>query len=67
MADGRGNQEMGAPNLTDGIWLYGGDRESINNTIFYARNGSMPAWGQRLDEATLKMLALYVYTLGGGR
>ena len=66
-ATGKGNQEMGAPDLTDGIWLYGGDRDSIYNTIFYARNGSMPAWGQRLDEATLKMLALYVHTLGGGR
>jgi len=66
-ADGKGNQEMGAPNLTDGIWLYGGDRDSIYQTIFYARNGSMPSWSQRLDEATLKMLALYVYTLGGGR
>jgi cytochrome c oxidase cbb3-type subunit 3 len=66
-ADGKGNQEMGAPNLTDGIWLYGGDRDSIYQTIFYARSGSMPSWGQRLDEATLKMLALYVYTLGGGR
>jgi len=67
LADGKGNQEMGAPNLTDGIWLYGGDRDSLYNTIFYARNGSMPAWSQRLDEATLKMLALYVHTLGGGR
>lgn len=66
-ADGKGNQELGAPNLTDGIWLYGGDRESIYRTIFYARNGSMPAWGERLDEATLKMLALYVHSLGGGR
>jgi cytochrome c oxidase cbb3-type subunit 3 len=66
-ADGKGNQEMGAPDLTDGIWLYGGDRDSIYQTIFYARNGSMPSWGQRLDEATLKMLAIYVYTLGGGR
>ena len=66
-ADGKGNQELGAPNLTDGIWLYGGDRESLYRTIFYARNGSMPAWGERLDEATLKMLALYVHSLGGGR
>lgn len=66
-ADGKGNRELGAPNLTDGIWLYGGDRDSIYRTIFYARNGSMPAWGERLDEATLKMLALYVHSLGGGR
>lgn len=66
-ADGKGNQELGAPNLTDGIWLYGGDRDSIYRTIFYARNGSMPAWGERLDDATLKMLAIYVHSLGGGR
>lgn len=66
-ADGRGNQEMGAPNLTDNIWLYGGDRADIYKTIFYARNGSMPAWGERLDEATLKILAVYVHALGGGK
>jgi cytochrome c oxidase cbb3-type subunit III len=66
-ADGKGNQEMGAPNLTDNIWLYGGDRASIYRTIFYAHNGSMPAWGERLDDATLKMLAVYVHALGGGQ
>jgi cytochrome c oxidase cbb3-type subunit 3 len=66
-ADGKGNQELGAPNLTDGIWLYGGDRNAIYRSIFYARNGSMPAWSGRLDEATLKMLAIYVHSLGGGR
>ena len=66
-ADGKGNTAMGAPNLTDGLWLYGGDRESVYRSIFYARNGSMPAWTGRLDEATLKMLAIYVHALGGGR
>lgn len=66
-ADGKGNTELGAPNLTDGIWLYGGDRDSVYRTVFYARNGSMPAWGERLDDATLKMLAIYVHSLGGGR
>lgn len=65
--DGKGNQELGAPNLADGIWLYGGDRNSIYRTIFYARNGSMPAWSGRLDDATIKMLAIYVHSLGGGR
>jgi len=64
--DGKGNQELGAPDLTDNIWQYGGDRTSVYHTIFYARNGSMPAWGERLDEATLKMLAVYVHSLGGG-
>lgn len=66
-ATGKGNQEMGAPDLTDGIWLYGGDRASVYRSVFYARNGSMPAWSERLDEATMKMLALYVHALGGGK
>ncbi|WP_422002702.1 cytochrome-c oxidase, cbb3-type subunit III [Reyranella sp.] len=65
--EGKGNQELGAPSLTDGIWLYGGDRETIYQSIFFARNGSMPAWAGRLDEATIKMLALYVHSLGGGK
>jgi cytochrome c oxidase cbb3-type subunit III len=64
---GKGNQEMGAPDLTDALWLYGGTREAVYRTIFYARNGSMPAWGERLDEATIKMLTLYVHSLGGGK
>lgn len=66
-AGGKGDQELGAPNLSDGIWLYGGSRDSIYRSIFYARNGSMPAWSGRLDEATMKMLAVYVHSLGGGR
>ncbi len=66
-ADGKGNQEMGAPNLANGLWLYGGDRDSVYRSIFYARNGSMPAWTGRLDDATMKMLAIYVHALGGGR
>jgi cytochrome c oxidase cbb3-type subunit 3 len=66
-AGGKGDQELGAPNLSDGIWLYGGSRDAIYRSIFYARNGSMPAWSGRLDEATLKMLAVYVHALGGNR
>ena len=65
-ADGRGNRTFGAPNLTDKIWLYGGDRTSIAETITNARYGIMPAWGQRLDPVTVKMLAAYVHSLGGG-
>ncbi len=64
--DGAGMQEMGAPNLTDSIWLYGSDREDVFETIAYARNGVMPAWQNRLDEGTIKELALYVHSLGGG-
>jgi cytochrome c oxidase cbb3-type subunit 3 len=64
--DGTGNRDMGAPSLADAIWLYGGDKASIVQTITYARNSSMPAWGERLDPATIKMLAVYVHSLGGG-
>jgi cytochrome c oxidase cbb3-type subunit 3 len=65
-ADGKGNREMGAPNLTDAIWLYGGDAASLRQTITRARYGVMPAWNTRLDPATIKMLAAYVHSLGGG-
>lgn len=62
-----GNVELGAPSLKDGIWQYGGDKASIVQTIAFSRNGSMPAWSTRLDDATIKMLTLYVYSLGGGK
>ncbi len=65
--NGKGNREVGAKNLTDGIWLYGGDKATIVETITNARNGSMPAWGVRLDPTTIKMLAVYVHSLGGGQ
>jgi cytochrome c oxidase cbb3-type subunit 3 len=65
-ADGKGNREFGAPNLTDAIWLYGGDRASQTATVTNARYGVMPAWGQRLDAVTVKQLAVYVHSLGGG-
>jgi cytochrome c oxidase cbb3-type subunit 3 len=65
-AAGTGNREQGAPNLTDAIWLYGGDRASLTATIVNARAGAMPAWGNRLDPVTIKMLAAYVHSLGGG-
>ena len=64
--EGKGNRAMGAPNLTDKIWLYGGSREAVVNTITNAHAGVMPAWGARLDPVTIKMLAAYVHSLGGG-
>ena len=64
--DGKGNRTLGAPNLTDRIWLYGGDRDSIGATVTNSRYGVMPAWGPRLDPVTVKMLAAYVHSLGGG-
>lgn len=65
--EGRGLAEMGAPNLADRIWLYGGDKAAIERSIQVARGGVMPAWAERLDEATIRMLTLYVHQLGGGR
>jgi len=65
-ADAKGNRQFGAPNLTDAIWLYGGDRASIRATINNAHYGVMPRWGEKLDPATIKMLTAYVYSLGGG-
>ena len=64
--DGKGLRLLGAPNLTDAIWLYGGDREALTQTIAKSRYGVMPSWGQRLDPVTVKMLAAYVHSLGGG-
>jgi cytochrome c oxidase cbb3-type subunit 3 len=66
-ADGKGKQEQGAPNLTDDIWLYGGSKQAIIESIRTGRGGVMPAWVDRLDPVTLKSLAVYVHTLGGGK
>ena len=63
---GDGGRAVGAPKLTDAIWLYGGDRASIAATVTQPRNGVMPRWNSRLDPVTIKMLAAYVYSLGGG-
>lgn len=64
---GKGNLDVGAPNLTDGIWLYGGKLADIEKTIETGRGGVMPSWGGRLDPVTIKMLAAYVHSLGGGK
>ena len=64
---GKGNPEVGSPNLTSNIWLYGGDQKTIEETITNGRGGVMPAWTGRLDPATIKALAVYVHTLGGGQ
>jgi len=63
---GKGNREVGAPNLTDAIWLYGGDAESIHDGVWNSRRGVMPRWDDKLDKATIRMLAAYVHSLGGG-
>lgn len=64
---GKGNQEVGAPNLTDAITLYGTDLATIIETITNSRGGVMPAWGNRLDATTIKALTVYVHSLGGGQ
>ena len=63
---GLGDRELGAPNIADAIWLYGGDRASLTDTITNARFGVMPAWGQRLSEADVRAVSVYVHSLGGG-
>ncbi len=65
--DGKGNHELGAPNLTDAIWLYGGTKDEIAHQIEYPKNGVMPPWHNRLDETTIKTLTAYVHSLGGGQ
>ena len=63
---GEGSRELGAPRLNDAIWLRGGSREDIARQILNPRMGQMPAWEGRLDPVTIKMLAAYVHSLGGG-
>jgi len=65
--DGGGDTEQGAPALNNAIWLYGGDRKTIVETISNSRRGVMPAWGRILDQVTIKQLAVYIHSLGGGR
>jgi cytochrome c oxidase cbb3-type subunit III len=62
--DAKGNQDLGAPNLSDRFWIYGGDFEKIITTIHGGRQGHMPTWDERLSPAEIKILALYVYSLG---
>ncbi len=63
MADGTGNQMVGAPNLTDNIWLYGGSEKQIEFTIENGRAGVMPAWKDILGEDKVHVLSGYVYSL----
>ncbi|NNF23735.1 MAG: cytochrome-c oxidase, cbb3-type subunit III [Rhodobacteraceae bacterium] len=70
---GMGDPTIGAPNLVDAIWLYGGSEEHLTETITYSRFGVMPAWGEEyrpggggLDQAEINAVAAYVHQLGGG-
>lgn len=70
MEDGTGDRTQGAPNLTDAVWLYGGDYDTISQTVHNSRFGVMPAWlqseGGRLSEAQVRAVSVYVHQLGGG-
>lgn len=63
---GHGNRDFGAPNLADAIWLYGGEKQNIMQQVTNPRHGVMPTWEARLPDATIKQLAIYVHSLGGG-
>ena len=64
---GEGNTDVGAPNLSDRVWLHASDRAGIAAYIANPQMGVMPAFAQRLDPALVNMLAVYVHSLGGGR
>jgi cytochrome c oxidase cbb3-type subunit 3 len=64
--NGKGDRTQGAPNLTDAIWLYGGSREKIIETVTKARFGVMPNWNKRLSEDELRAVAFFVHGRGGG-
>lgn len=66
MSDGAGDKFLGAPNLSDKIWLIGKDRDTLYQSIGNMKPSVMPAWHKRLDEATIRSLAIYVHSLGGG-
>lgn len=64
--DAKGLQEFGAPNLADAIWFYGSTEAEIARQIREPKHGAMPAWQARLGETTVKQLAVFVHSLGGG-
>lgn len=64
--DAKGLRDLGAPNLTDAIWLYGGDAATLTETVTKARYGVMPPWASKLSEDEIRAVATYVHSLGGG-
>jgi cytochrome c oxidase cbb3-type subunit 3 len=60
----KGNHDVGAPDLTDAHWIYGGDVQSVFTTVYSGRQGHMPSWGGRLSALDLRILTLYVANLG---
>jgi cytochrome c oxidase cbb3-type subunit 3 len=66
MDDGSGDRTQGAPKLNDAIWLYGGTREAVIETVTYSRFGVMPDWNERLSEDEIRAVSFYVHGKGGG-
>ena len=64
-ADGKGMHAVGAPNLTDAVWLYGGDADTIRETVIKGRMGQMPAFADKLGEQRVRLLAAYVLRMSG--
>lgn len=62
-ADAKGSHDVGAPDLTDANWIYGGSQQAIYTTVYSGRQGHMPNWDARLSPLTVKLLTLYVHTL----
>ena len=58
--DGKGNPALGAPNLTDSVWLYGSDPDTIRQTILHGRSGVMPAWQSRLDAVDVHLILTWM-------
>lgn len=65
-SDGKGNRELGAPNLKDAIWFYGDSKQAIMQQVNNPRHGVMPTWETRLPDEVIKQLTIYVHSLGGG-
>ena len=65
--NGQGNVDVGAPNLTDARWIYGGDLDTIIASVHGGRQGHMPTWDERLTTAEIRTLAVYVHDLGAAR
>jgi cytochrome c oxidase cbb3-type subunit III len=61
--DGRGNPALGAPNLTDEVWLYGGSPQQLRETILFGRNGNMPAHRALLTADDIRLVAAWVHGL----
>lgn len=64
--DAKGGRDFGAPNLSDKIWLYGGEKADVFASVYNAHAGVMPNWKDRLGDSTVRQLAIYVHQLGGG-